>query len=40
MQALVFRYSLPRLAFSKLFGTLTPRAYLVLGSSIQLEEVP
>jgi hypothetical protein len=28
MKALVFRYSFPRLAMSRVFGLLTPRAYL------------
>jgi threonine dehydrogenase-like Zn-dependent dehydrogenase len=40
MQALVFRNSLPRLAFATFFGTSSPRAYLGLGSPIQYEEVP
>lgn len=40
MKALVFRYNLPRLAFARLFGTLTPRAYVSFGAPIQLEEIP
>lgn len=39
MQALVFHYSLPRLAFAKAFGNLTPRAYVAFGAPMQLEEV-
>ena len=39
MKALLFRYSFPRLAFSRIFGILTPRAYLGRGSSFSLEEI-
>jgi threonine dehydrogenase-like Zn-dependent dehydrogenase len=39
MKALVFRYSFPRLAMSKIFGALSPRAYLSRGSSIYMEEI-
>ena len=39
MQALVFRYSLPRLAFARLIGLLTPRAYLGFGAPTRLEQV-
>jgi threonine dehydrogenase-like Zn-dependent dehydrogenase len=39
MQALVFHYSLPRLAFARLLGKLTSRAYVSFGSPIQLEQV-
>jgi threonine dehydrogenase-like Zn-dependent dehydrogenase len=39
MQALLFRYSLPRLAFARVFGKLTPRAYVAFGAPIQLEEI-
>lgn len=38
-QALVFRYTLPRFVFARLFGTLTPRSCLDFGSPIQLEQV-
>lgn len=40
MKALVFRYSLPRLAFARVLGVFTPRAYLVRGSPLALEEIP
>ncbi len=39
MQALVFRYSLPRLAFARVFGNITPRAYVSFGAPMQLEQV-
>ena len=39
MKALVFRYTLPRLAYARLLGQLTPRAYLGWGAPMQLEEV-
>jgi threonine dehydrogenase-like Zn-dependent dehydrogenase len=39
MQAIVFRYSLPCLAFAKIFGKLTPRAYVSFGSPMRLEQV-
>ena len=39
MQALLFRYSLPRLAFAQVFGKLTPRAYVAFGAPMQLEEI-
>ena len=40
MKALVFRYSLPRLAFARVFGLITPRAYLSRGSPLSLEDIP
>ncbi len=40
IQALVFRYSLPRFAFARLFGVLTPRAYLSPCGPTRLEEIP
>ena len=40
MKALVFGYSFPRLAMSRIFGMLTPRAYLGRGSSFSLDEIP
>lgn len=40
MKALQFRYSLPRLAATKIAGTLRPRAYVGPWSSLRLEEVP
>ncbi len=40
MPALVFRYSLPRLAFARVLGMLTPRAYLSFGGPTRLEEIP
>ena len=40
MQALVFRYSLPRFAFAYTFGRLTPRAYVSWGGPTHLEEIP
>ncbi len=40
MQALVFRYSLSRLAFARLLGKLTPRAYLGFGGPMRLEQIP
>jgi threonine dehydrogenase-like Zn-dependent dehydrogenase len=39
VKALVFRYSLPRLAYARVLGKVTPRAYLTRGSPMQLEEV-
>jgi threonine dehydrogenase-like Zn-dependent dehydrogenase len=39
MQALVFRYSLPRLAFARVFGNITPRAYVSFGAPMQLEQI-
>jgi threonine dehydrogenase-like Zn-dependent dehydrogenase len=39
MKALVFRYTLPRLAYARVFGRITPRAYLNGGSPMQLEEI-
>ena len=39
MKALVFHYSLPRLAVARVGGKLTPRAYVGWGAPIQLEEV-
>ena len=40
MKALLFRYSFPRLALSRVFGILTPRAYLGRGSSFSLDDIP
>jgi threonine dehydrogenase-like Zn-dependent dehydrogenase len=40
MQALVFRYSMPRFAFARLLGMITPRAYLSFGGPTRLEEIP
>ena len=40
MQALMFRYSMPRFAFSWLLGQFTPRAYFGAGSPTQLVQVP
>ncbi|MDP3766384.1 MAG: alcohol dehydrogenase catalytic domain-containing protein, partial [Dehalococcoidia bacterium] len=40
MNALVFRYSLPRLAISRIAGALSPAGYLGPWSSIKLEQIP
>ena len=40
MQALVFRYSMPRFAFARLMGALTPRAYLSSWGPTGLQEIP
>jgi threonine dehydrogenase-like Zn-dependent dehydrogenase len=40
MQALVFRYSLPRFAFAKLVGLLTARAYVSPAGPLRLESIP
>jgi threonine dehydrogenase-like Zn-dependent dehydrogenase len=40
MQALVFRYEMPRFAFARVFGTVTPRAYLSRLGPTRLEEIP
>ncbi len=40
MQALTFSYSIPRFAFARLLGSLTPRAYLSFGGPTQLEQIP
>ena len=40
MSALVFRYSMPRCAFARAVGTLTPRAYLSPFGPTRLEEIP
>ena len=40
MQALIFRYSLPRFAFAWFFGMFTPRAYLGFGGPARLEQIP
>jgi threonine dehydrogenase-like Zn-dependent dehydrogenase len=40
MPALVFRYSLPRLAFARLLGQVTPRAYVSLAGPTRLERIP
>lgn len=39
MHALVYRYSLPRFAFARLFGRIRPRAYVGFGGTIRLEQV-
>jgi threonine dehydrogenase-like Zn-dependent dehydrogenase len=39
MQALVFRFNMPRLAFARVFGRVTPRAYVSFGAPMQLERV-
>jgi threonine dehydrogenase-like Zn-dependent dehydrogenase len=39
MRALVFRYSLPRLAIARIGGKLTPQAYVGRGAPLQLEDV-
>jgi len=39
MRALIFRYSLPRLAIARIGGKLTPRAYVGRGAPMQLEDV-
>ncbi len=39
MKALVFRYSLPRLALSKIAGAVTPSGYFGPWSSFRLEDV-
>jgi threonine dehydrogenase-like Zn-dependent dehydrogenase len=39
MQALVFHYSMPRLAYARVLGKLTPRAYVGSGAPIQLQEI-
>lgn len=40
MEALTFRYSMPRFAFARLFGWFSPRAYLGFGGPTQLEQIP
>lgn len=40
MQALLFRYSMPRFAFARVMGTLTPRAYLSTWGPTALREIP
>lgn len=40
MPALVFRYSMPRFAFARLFGAFTPRAYLSLVGPTRLTPIP
>ncbi len=40
MRALVFRYSLPRLALTRALGALSPRAYVSRFAPLQLEERP
>lgn len=40
MRALVFRYSVPRLAASKLAGAISPRGYFGPWSSLRLEDIP
>ena len=39
MQALVFHYSLPRLAYARVLGKLTPSAYVSSGAPMQLQEI-
>jgi threonine dehydrogenase-like Zn-dependent dehydrogenase len=39
MQALVFRFSMPRLAFARVLGRVTPRAYVSFGAPMQLEQI-
>ena len=40
MKALVFRYSLPRLAMSKIAGAVSPAGYFGPWSSLRMEDVP
>jgi threonine dehydrogenase-like Zn-dependent dehydrogenase len=40
MQALVFRYSLPRFAAARLLGQFSPRAYVGFSGPVRLEEIP
>jgi threonine dehydrogenase-like Zn-dependent dehydrogenase len=40
MRALVFRYSLPRLALSKMAGAISPAGYFGPWSSLRIEEMP
>ena len=40
MQAITFRYSMPRFALARLSGVATPRAYVSRFAPVQLEEVP
>ena len=40
MKALVFHYSLPRFAFARIAGVLTPRAYLSALGPLALKEIP
>jgi threonine dehydrogenase-like Zn-dependent dehydrogenase len=40
MKALVFRYSLPRLAMTRALATLSPAAFLGPWSSVKLEDIP
>lgn len=40
MHALVFRYSLPKLALSKIAGSITPRGYFGPWASFRLENAP
>ena len=40
MQAITFRYSIPRFAFARLFGLVTPRAYVSSGGPTQLKQIP
>lgn len=40
MQALVFRYSMPRFAFARVMGALTPRAYVSAWGPTGLQEIP
>ena len=40
MDALVFRYSLPKLALSKIAGAVSPRGYFGPWASFRLEDAP
>ena len=40
MQALVFRYSMPRFVFARACGAFTPRAYLSPWGPTRLETIP
>jgi threonine dehydrogenase-like Zn-dependent dehydrogenase len=40
LQGITFRYSMPRFAFARLAGLLTPRAYVSFAAPTQLSEIP
>jgi len=40
MQAITYRYSMPRFAFARMFGLITPRAYVSPWAPVRLEQVP
>ena len=40
MQAITFRYSIPRFAFARIAGLITPRAYVSPAAPTQLEQIP